>query len=1048
MRGLVLRFSCFAVALFLCFSTVAHATTYYVALSGSHESPYTNWYTAATNIQAAIDVSQDGDVVLVTNGVYCTGVVSNEFGWSRVAITNGITLQSVNGPTNTSIQGDNSSSPARCVYINHTNAALLGFTLTNGYATNEPLGQYRGGGALICNLRLMSNCIVRSCHAVAGGGVAALFDGPITITDCTMKQNESSRGGGIGIFWGGHTVVQNCLIESNYSMYGGGMVVDNCTGVRNCLVVNNHSYDYGGGVVVGNNAGLSSCTVEGNTADNHGDGIYISGNGAVVRNSIFFYNGGENLDAAAISSPNRQVEYCCSTPLTSSLFYARSCSTNAPDYVDQTGGNYTLSSNSLCIDRGINETWMKGVAKDLYGEPRIMNRRVDLGAYEFVQPDVFNPTIYYVATNGNDTETGTSTGKAWRTLSHAVNMINGGDTLYVRGGTYREQVEVISDCGTASNPLYIFAYSNEIPIVKGADVVTNWLFHSGSIWKQTNWTIHTGQVVDDGVVLRQIGWPNDWYQLPEKQWIYTNTGYNTGFTLGDMTNSTFFCDTNSDTLYIWLADSSDPTGSVMEVSTRTLLLDNGENLSALHLRGLSFRYCNTIPVTQAGWPGIFLGNDSVMEDCDIQWCDMAGVAGGASQLVRCKISNNGGSGGGAQFMDGCQVLSNNYRRLAVDDAAAVGKFMGACNGVIIEHCEIAGNYAPAVWLDHATGDLFTIRNNYIHDNLVGDALFIEMSKRVHIYNNLIVSNKPTGTHSEILITASDDVHVFNNTVIGGRGILLSGAGRDEGDLIGTVTSNRVFNNIFYNSGECSLIGIPDLTCPYATNNYGDYNCYYNGNTSTLVVQWDCPYSLTNYGLAAWRNASGWDSHSSMIDPGLVGCCLPYNSPCIDRGTNVGALVSTDYEGVPRPLDGDNDGVADFDIGAFEFVSSLSDTDQDGLSDASEVDDVQTDPTIADCDGDTQLDGAEFIAGTDPWNSAIFFGLDEPSSLPVTGGFVVAWQSVTGRLYTVSACTNMPVLAWTNLPDAALLEGTGARMSVTNSMNDTIRKLYRVGVKRQ
>ena len=167
---------------------------------------------------------------------------------------------------------------------------------------------------------------------------------------------------------------------------------------------------------------------------------------------------------------------------------------------------------------------------------------------------------------------------------------------------------------------------------------------------------------------------------------------------------------------------------------------------------------------------------------------------------------------------------------------------------------------------------------------------------------------------------------------------------------------------------------------------------------------------------------------------------------MDRGTNVGAWVSTDYEGVPRPLDGDNDGVADFDIGAFEFVSSLSDTDQDGLSDALEVDDVQTDPTTADCDGDTQLDGAEFIAGTDPWNSAIFFDLDESSSLPVADGFVVAWQSMTGRLYTVSACTNIPP-TWTNLPNAVSLVGTGARMSVTNSMGDAGRTYYRVGVKR-
>ena len=56
----------------------------------------------------------------------------------------------------------------------------------------------------------------------------------------------------------------------------------------------------------------------------------------------------------------------------------------------------------------------------------------------------------------------------------------------------------------------------------------------------------------------------------------------------------------------------------------------------------------------------------------------------------------------------------------------------------------------------------------------------------------------------------------------------------------------------------------------------------------------------------------------------------------------------DLEGVPRPLDGDADGLACVDMGAFEFAGACADTDGDGLADSAELR-ADTDPrNSADC----------------------------------------------------------------------------------------------------
>ena len=270
----------------------AQSATYYVN-SGNlgPEPPYTSWLTAATNIQDAIGMTVGGDTVMVTNGVYAFGgaVMSGNL-TNRVAVTNAITVESVNGPWVTTIQGagfPNGSPITRCAWLTN-GASLIGFTLTGGNAG----GASSGGGAWCASSNAyVEDCVIISNTAGTDGG--AVYQG--TIDSCFIRANE-----GDGAVY--KAVLNNCTIVSN-STFG----VVSPLAMTNCIIYfNNGDQNYS----VSGSAFSHCCTTpalagSGNFTNAplfYVDGVHLANNSPCIGAGIYI-GGGTDIFGDAYSNP-------------------------------------------------------------------------------------------------------------------------------------------------------------------------------------------------------------------------------------------------------------------------------------------------------------------------------------------------------------------------------------------------------------------------------------------------------------------------------------------------------------------------------------------------------------------------------------------------------------------------------------------------------------------------------------------------------------------------------------------------------------------------
>ena len=99
-----------------------------------------------------------------------------------------------------------------------------------------------------------------------------------------------------------------------------------------------------------------------------------------------------------------------------------------------------------------------------------------------VDNNPLNKEEFYVSTSGSDNNNG-SFELPWRTIQHAMDVVNPGDVIYVRGGIYNENA-TLQRSGVSNAWITFKNYPGEIPVVDGTEISLDWgqgLIQIGSI---------------------------------------------------------------------------------------------------------------------------------------------------------------------------------------------------------------------------------------------------------------------------------------------------------------------------------------------------------------------------------------------------------------------------------------------------------------------------------------------------------------------------------------------------------------------------------------
>jgi hypothetical protein len=336
--------------------------------------------TDSSTIQSGINGAVDGDTVMVLPGTYYEHDID--------FLGKAITVMS-NDPLDPAVVAStviNANAQGRVFYFHNgedTTSVLSGFTISGGYEAN--------GGGIRCRLdsspTITRNVITGNIAGDSGGGMSVTAGACPIIAHNVITNNSVVNAAGVG---GGIFITTNCpLVVSNNVISGNSVPILGSGGgitsefnsvprITGCTITNNSAY-FGGGLDInyGSYCEVSNTIFWNNDGGGYGDEVYIQGYLSVLTIDYSNVDGGQ-----------------------ASILLDSGCTLNWGDGMVDTipsfgSDGYHLNSDSPLRNAGDPEFSVQ-TEKDIDGERRVMEGRVDIGVDEIkavtVDPPVINTT--------------------------------------------------------------------------------------------------------------------------------------------------------------------------------------------------------------------------------------------------------------------------------------------------------------------------------------------------------------------------------------------------------------------------------------------------------------------------------------------------------------------------------------------------------------------------------------------------------------------------------------------------------------------------------